>query len=128
MDAEINLWLKRIGTGLELDRSTIAQMDPVTGLANVTHGWAREPYRLISQRLDAKKLLPWTVDRILAGETVSMSNPDQLPAEAAIDRQSFLHYGLESIVIVPVTPSWTLYRMSRTHPKTLLRTTNAQAI
>jgi hypothetical protein len=81
MDAEINLSVKRIGTGVELDRSTIAQMDPVTGFANVTHGWAREPYRLISQRLDAKMLLPWTVERILAGETVAMSNPDQLPKE-----------------------------------------------
>jgi signal transduction histidine kinase len=108
MDAEINLWLKRIGTGLELDRSTIAQIDPVTGFANVTHGWAREPYRLISQRLDAKKLLPWTVERILAGETVAMSNPDQLPKEAAVDRKSFLRYGPKSNVVVPISVSGTV--------------------
>ena len=53
MDSEINLWLERIGLQLELDRSTIAQINPQTGLAHFTHGWAREPYRLISRPLDA---------------------------------------------------------------------------
>ena len=108
IDAEINLWLQRIGTQLELDRSTIAQIDPVTGLANITHGWARESYRLISQRLDAKRLLPWTVERILAGETVAMSNPDKLPKEAAVDRKSFLRYGPKSNVVVPIRVSGTM--------------------
>jgi signal transduction histidine kinase len=102
IDAEINLWLKRIGTDLHLDRSTIARIDPLTGLASFTHGWAREPYRPIRQPLDANRLLPWTVQRMLAGETVVMASPDKLPKEAAIDRRSFRRYGPESNVIVPI--------------------------
>jgi hypothetical protein len=96
IDAEINLWLKRIGTDLDLDRSTIAQIGPLTGLASFTHGWARKPYRLIRQPLDANRLLPWTVRKMLAGETVVMASPDKLPKEAAIDRKRFLRYGPKS--------------------------------
>jgi signal transduction histidine kinase len=102
MDAEINLWLKRIGTDLDLDRSTIAELNPLTGLAKFTHGWAREPYRLIRRPLNANRLLPWTVHRMLAGETVVMASPDKLPNEAAVDRKSFLRYGPKSNVIVPI--------------------------
>src|SRR2546429_6729947 len=55
IDAEINFWLKRIGTDLDLDRSTIAQIDALIGLARFTHGWGREPYRLSRQPLDANR-------------------------------------------------------------------------
>ena len=102
VDAEINLWLKRIGLDLGLDRTTIAEIDPLTGVANFTHGWAREPYGVISQPLEATRLLPWTIKTVLAGETVVMSSPDKLPKEATADRQSFLRYGPKSNVIVPI--------------------------
>jgi len=102
MDAAINSCLKRTGIDLGLDRCTLAQIDPVTGVANFTHGWAREPYRLVSQSLNANRLLPWTVERILAGQTVVMSSPDKLPKEAAVDRESFLRYGPKSNVMVPI--------------------------
>ena len=68
LDAEINLWLKRIGMGLGLDRSTIAEINPLTGVASFTHGWARAPYPLIGQPLDATRLLPWTTQQMLAGQ------------------------------------------------------------
>jgi signal transduction histidine kinase len=102
LDAEINLWLERIGVQLGLDRSTIGEINPATGIANFIHGWAREPYRVISRPLDASALLPWTVERMLASETVVMTNPDKLPKEAAVDRESFLRYGPKSNVIVPI--------------------------
>jgi signal transduction histidine kinase len=102
IDAEINRWLKRIGTDLNLDRSIIAQINPQTGFASFTHGWAREPYQLIRQPMDANRLLPWTVQRMLAGETLVMTRPDKLPQEAAVDRRSFRRYGPKSNVIVPI--------------------------
>jgi signal transduction histidine kinase len=102
LDAEINLWLKRIGMDLGLDRSTIAEINPLTGVASFTHGWARAPYPLIGQPLDATRLLPWTTQQMLAGQTVVMASPDKLPKEAAIDRENFLRYGPKSNVIVPI--------------------------
>lgn len=101
MDAEINRWLKRIATSLGLDRSTIAEFNPATGLV-FTHGWARDPDRIISSAIDANAVLPWTKQQMLAGETVAMSSPDRLPEEAAVDRASFHRYGPKSNVMVPI--------------------------
>jgi signal transduction histidine kinase len=102
IDDEINEWLKRIATSLGLDRSTIAEINPVTGWTSFSHGWARTPYRMIAQPMDANALLPWTVQKMLAGETVVMTSPDKLPAEAAVDRESFRRYGPKSNVMVPI--------------------------
>jgi signal transduction histidine kinase len=102
IDAEINQCLELICIELDLDRSTIAEIDPKTGLVNFTHGWAREPYPIIRRPLDANELLPWTVQKMLSGETVVMSSPDKLPVEAAVDRTSYLRYGPKSNVNVPI--------------------------
>ena len=102
IDAGINRWLKRIVIALGLDRSTIAEINPSTGNSVFTHGWAREADRILSSSLDANRLLPWTKQKMLAGETVVMQNPDMLPPEASIDRESFLRYGPKSNVMVPI--------------------------
>lgn len=102
MDAEINLWLKRIGLALELDRSTIAEIDPTTGQTCFTHGWAREEGDLLSEKIDANRLLPWTIRKMLSRETVVMPSPDSLPREAPVDRESFRLYGTKSNVMVPI--------------------------
>ncbi len=40
---------------------------------------------------------------MLAGETLAISN-DDLPEEAAIDREARIHYGVESTVVIPMRP------------------------
>jgi signal transduction histidine kinase len=108
MDAEINEWLKRVVTGLGLDRSTIAEIDPVTSLGCFTHGWAREPDRIIGRSIDVNAVLPWSKQKMLAGETVVMLSPDKLPKEAAVDRESFRRYGPKSNVMVPIKAGGTV--------------------
>lgn len=102
LDAEINTWLKRILLTLGLDRSTIAEINPATGSARFIYGWAREPDRLISEPLDPNILLPWTLRKMLAGETVVMESPEKLPQGAEVDRDSFRRYGPKSNVMVPI--------------------------
>ena len=109
IDGEINRWLKRIVIALGLDRSTMAEINPVTGWASFTHGWAREADRVLGRSLDASALLPWTKQKMLAGETVVMPNPDLLPEEAAVDRASFLRYGPKSNVMVPIMVGGTVF-------------------
>ena len=109
IDAEINRWLKRIVIALGLDRSTIAEINPATGWASFTHGWAREADRIIGSSLDANKLLPWTKRKMLAGETVVMLSPALLPDEAAVDRASFLRHGPKSNVMVPIMVGGTVF-------------------
>lgn len=102
IDQEINHWLEHIGLALDLDRSTIAEINARSGWAGFSHGWARDPSRVITNSLDASTLLPWVKGKMLAGETVVMPSPDDLPDEAAVDRETFRRFGPKSNVMVPI--------------------------
>jgi signal transduction histidine kinase len=45
---------------------------------------------------------PWTAERLRRGEPVRFVNPGELPAEAAVDRQSFQEIGARSHVGIPL--------------------------
>jgi signal transduction histidine kinase len=102
IDYEINRSLKLIANALSLDRSTIAEFK-ADGLATFIHGWVNDAHhQVVGQSFDANALLPWTRSKMLAGETVVMTNVDSLPQEAAIDRESFRRYGPKSNVMAPI--------------------------
>ncbi len=102
IDGEINRWLERIVLTLGLDRSTIAEINPSDGWATISHGWAREEHRIFPKSVDANALFPWLRVKMLAGETVAFSNPDELPDEAAHDRETTRRFGPKSNVTVPI--------------------------
>lgn len=103
IDAEINRSLKRIVETLGLDRSTIAEIGSDDGVATFTHGWERDGhYGIIGKSLDANTLLPWTKEKMIAGETVVMPSVQQLPEEAAVDRDSFRLFGPKSSVMISI--------------------------
>ena len=102
IDEEINRWLERIVLALGLDRSTIAEINPSDGRAVFSHGWAREPERIIGRSLDANALMPWAKAKMLAGDTIVMASVDALPDEAAVDRESMRRYGPKSNVMIPI--------------------------
>jgi signal transduction histidine kinase len=102
IDGEINRWLERIVLTLGLDRSTIAEINPSDGWATISHGWAREEHRIFPKSVDANALFPWLRVKMLAGETVAFSSPDELPDEAAHDRETTRRFGPKSNVTVPI--------------------------
>jgi signal transduction histidine kinase len=101
IDEEINRWLKRIVLALGLDRATVAELDS-SGWGAFSHGWARDPDQIIEQPLDINALLPWLLNKVAAGETVIIPSLDDLPEEAAIDRESFRRHGTKSNVTLPI--------------------------
>jgi signal transduction histidine kinase len=101
IDNEINRWLKRIVLKLDLDRSTVAELDSLGG-GTFSHGWARDPNQIISRSLNINVVLPWLVKKVTAGETVIFSRLDDLPEEAAVDRESFRLHGTRSNVTIPI--------------------------
>ncbi len=101
IDEEINRWLGRIVLTLGLDRSTVAEIDS-SGRGYFSHGWAREQDHIIRQPLDVNALLPWLLRKVVGGETVVISSLDDLPEEAAVDRESFRRYGTKSNVTIPI--------------------------
>jgi signal transduction histidine kinase len=102
IDDEINRWLKHIVLVLDIDRSTFAQFDLENGSASFTHGWARKKEEIIGPPLNANALVPWFRRKMLAGETVVFSSPDELPPEAAQDIRNLGNYMPHSSVLIPI--------------------------
>lgn len=103
IDAEIERWLERMVLALDVDRSTVVQVDPADGLIYTTHQWAREgfsaPDRGIRRTSDS---FPWLTGKALSGEMVVISRLEQLPPEAATDQAAFRRLGNKSNVTIPL--------------------------
>jgi PAS domain S-box-containing protein len=95
---------KRICELLDLDRSALlltAQDDP--GMLLLTHVHQPPDSPPPPDRLNARDFFPWTVQKILSGETIAISKMTELPAEACRDRDSFDLYSTKSAVYVPLS-------------------------
>ena len=104
IDQEIERWLERIVLAVNVDRSTIVQVDPADGGIYTTHQWAREgvdaPDR--GRRVDDTDSYPWLTRMVLAGEIAVISRLDDMPPEAWKDRNSFRRDGNKSNVTIPL--------------------------
>jgi transcriptional regulator with GAF, ATPase, and Fis domain len=104
IDNEIAAAQSRICELLDLDRSTLwitSADDPGTLLLAHIHqppGLPKPP-----ERMSARDFFPWTLNKVLVGETFAISKMTELPAEAFRDRESFGSYGTRSGVYVPLS-------------------------
>jgi len=93
---------KRICKELGLDRSTLIQVRTESNIEIVAHLWAAEGVDR-SPRLSLEDL-PWIVRTVLVGgQTVSFARINDLPAEAAKDKESLRRYGLKSNITFPLS-------------------------
>ena len=104
MDGKIEDAQRRICELLEIDRSTLFQVpeaEPGTLLLTHAHHPAGSP--LPPERFNAEKFFPWSVRKILKGETLTISKMTDLPPEAGRDRENYHAYGTKSGVYVPLS-------------------------
>jgi len=104
IEIEIENAQRRICELLGLDRSTLWQVSegqPRTML--LTHFHQPPGSRPPAERMNAMDLSPWTTQKVLNGETVTISKMTDLPPEADRDREHFLTYGTKSTVLVPLS-------------------------
>jgi formate hydrogenlyase transcriptional activator len=102
VDGQIREAQKRICETLDLDRSTLAQVPPEGGGAVITHSWAREGFEP-SPPLSQQDI-PWLARTVIeGGQRVSFARLNDLPDEAARDKESMLRHGTKSSVIFPVS-------------------------
>ena len=99
---EVDEWLRRVVVRFGLDRSTVAEVDPVTCIASFSHCWAREEDQLIRQPLDANAIFPWLKKKMLADEVIVYSKLDQLPSEAQRDLAGLGRLMPKSNVTIPI--------------------------
>src|SRR5262245_33236381 len=125
VDQAIEDCLRRIVEALGLDRSTLAQRSGDDLV--VTHSWA-VPGQVPFPKVFARADLPWMFAQLTAGASVVFSRPDDLPAEAAIEKATARRVGPRSNVTMPLTAGGEIIgalafgsmRTERTWPPTVL--------
>jgi formate hydrogenlyase transcriptional activator len=100
VDAAIHEAQRCIVEALDLDGSTLFERSDDGDLLG-THGWWRPEVPAPPAGVSAKESFPWMLAKLLAGELVCLSSPDELPD--GVDRASLLRFDLKSTVVVPLT-------------------------
>jgi len=81
VDAEIERWLQLIVSGMNIDRSTVVQVDPADGILRPTHQWARNSANITDYKVRRNPVqgFPWLTSNILSGEIVVIPSVEGLP-------------------------------------------------
>lgn len=105
VESEIQDAQRRICESLHFDRSTIWQIsEPNRSDDPLTHRYQYQEQEgaPIPERIATKESFPWTMEKILRGEILTISKMADLPPEAARDRESYCFYGTKSTVVIPL--------------------------
>ena len=102
VERQIDLALRRLVEGLGVDRASLAEVTPDTGLARFTHSWALDGVAPVPPAVE-RGGFPWTVKRAQQGHIVFFARLDELPLEAATDKRSYLGFGVKSLAAIPLT-------------------------
>jgi transcriptional regulator with GAF, ATPase, and Fis domain len=130
IDSEIEVAQRRVCDFLDLDRSSLFQVpegEPETLLQ--THYYQPPGSRIPPEGMSLKEFFPWALQKVLGGETITISKMTDLPAEAGRDQETFSLYGTRSVVVLPLSVgrrnvigllSFAVMREERDWPKTLV--------
>jgi len=97
-DREIQRGLRQIVEFLGVDRGSLIEFSRDGSTAR---SWAIEEWMDVGE-------FPWMTARLQRGDTVSFSQLENFPAEAAVDRQSYLAHRVKPQVAVPLLAGGTV--------------------
>ena len=98
MDAE-----RRICTLLGLDFVVVWQVsDEAPGLFALTHFFSAQAGPQAPDRMRQAQY-PWATEQLLAGRTIKVASLDDLPPEAASDRETLRQFGIQSNLALPLS-------------------------
>ena len=125
LDDEIGRGLRRAGAFLKVDRANLHEY--VAEGAIVRLSWAEEGIEPLSRVMEPDQF-PWATEQLRGGHIVRFSRLDELPEQAAIDRQSYQRSGTRSDLSLPLGArdsflgvlSFDSVRTERTWPDELL--------
>ncbi len=100
LDQEIEEAQRQICETLGLDRSTLGQPSK-EGEPQFTHSWAI-PGCPSAPHSPAAPLFPWATRQIESGHIIRFSSVDELPPEAAVDKETLRRVGTKSNVSFPL--------------------------
>jgi PAS domain S-box-containing protein len=94
---------RRVCAGLGLDVSSLWQWSSEDSDKLVmTHLYRRLPGPATPERLNAREYFPWALQQFKAGKIVALSL-NNVPAEAAGDLEAWRHFGLKTMLNLPLT-------------------------
>jgi formate hydrogenlyase transcriptional activator len=105
VESEIQDAQRRICESLHFDRSTIWQIsEPNRSDDPLTHRYQYQEQAgaPIPERIATKESFPWTMEKILRGEVITISKMADLPPEATRDCESYRLYGTKSTAVIPL--------------------------
>lgn len=103
VDAQISAALRKLLDFFGVDRCCLIKLDSIKAKAQIVHAAYGSGVRSIPEREDIRALIPWTCRQLASEErAVKFAYPEQLPAEAALDRETYRGWGMRSVLLVPV--------------------------
>ncbi|HUP37223.1 MAG TPA: ATP-binding protein [Candidatus Limnocylindria bacterium] len=94
-DTTVQRGLRQVVDFLGVDRGSLVEF---TRDGAATRSWAVEEWMDVGE-------FPWLTERLQRGEVINVSQLDELPDEAAVDRQSYLSNRVKPQVAVPLLVS-----------------------
>src|SRR5688572_4696608 len=92
--------MQRLGESLDVDRITLSEADAET--FRVLHSWAATGVEPVPQTFAASQV-PWYVRQLRRGETVALARVEDLPPEAAHERDVMRRMGTRSHLAIPLS-------------------------
>jgi formate hydrogenlyase transcriptional activator len=102
IEEEINVILEQARKVLDFDRFGVATLSDDHRELKVTHFSYGSGIAPVPEKVDLSPLFPWAKAKVLRGEMVQFSSTDELPPEAAVDRQSWQALGVKSNLSLPI--------------------------
>jgi transcriptional regulator with GAF, ATPase, and Fis domain len=99
---EIEAGLKFIGEFWGFDRVTLTEFSLSSNEIRIAHSYTAPGVPLAPLK-DIDKSVPWIIEKLCLGEMVKLTTiPDDLPADAVVDREYFANQGLVSALSLPL--------------------------
>ncbi len=104
VDQEIDLALRLLLDYFQVDRVGFIRASQVNKTWRITHVASREGIPPVPLHTDLPiSLYPWAYRKVFERhEILAFTSPDELPAEASIDRQTYREWGIRSNVNIPI--------------------------
>jgi PAS domain S-box-containing protein len=104
VDREIENAQRRVCECLDLDLSALWQLSPEEpGVLRMTHLYRPLGGPPVPEDFDARDNFPWGLKEILTGKPICISSLEELPPEAAHDREVWEHFGVKSVLTFPLS-------------------------
>jgi formate hydrogenlyase transcriptional activator len=116
LDTEIIRSLQEIFQLLEINRGGLLEVTEDSPIVRISHAWYDEGLEPISEEINLVELFPWVYQLLVGqGKPFVMTSIDELPPEAAIDRQTHLNLGTKSALSIPLSIGGRVHHIIAVH-------------